>query len=573
MESGEARAQHAAGGATAQTRPAEASPCVVGGAHAFILRGVMLGPLHVSVQISSAFGLAPLKFEPRSTGFAVSISSAMCVYSYVLITILVIFTILGLAAEIRVGMELSVRMTSRMSQVVSTCDVMVVVVTAGAGVYGAPYRMRKMLKFMDTMVNQVRKLSPSKASAAFDRHHGGRRMKFVDTSLGTEYSAASERRLCALLLSILLFFSILIGDDFCFYANQARKYSRQWEVVLNYVGFYLLWYIAVILELQFAFTALSVRTRFRAVNDALAHTAKHISVPVEKIPERGPLNMLAVRVALAPARGVHLLLNLPSAPPAAAAIILRKSMGGTSRLTVAPCEAVRRLAVLHGSLCDVVNQLGASYGLPLLVILLSTLLHLIVTPYFLIVELMVSTQRLHFLVLQFLWCATHLLRVFVIVEPCHYTVDEGKRTEELVCRLMTYAPPGGVLPVRLELFSRQLLMRSVHYSPLGMCVLDRPLVASEINKTRMVLDLVFDLIHNSFPNNFGKQFADNAEEIYGGNFRETVVKFPFVVGYNGNLKDYWTFSPTRDQCESGAAKSRRHQSDHSVRDRLLNVFL
>lgn len=65
----------------------------------------------------------------------------------------VICTIFGLVAEINVGVELSVRMSSRMSQVVSTCDVLVVVATAGAGVYGAPRRMRNMLKFMENIAS------------------------------------------------------------------------------------------------------------------------------------------------------------------------------------------------------------------------------------------------------------------------------------------------------------------------------------------------------------------------------------------------------------------------------------
>lgn len=61
----------------------------------------------------------------------------------------VIFTVFGLVAEIKVGVEVSIRMTSRMSQLVSACDVLVVAVTAGAGVYGAPRRMKKLLQFME----------------------------------------------------------------------------------------------------------------------------------------------------------------------------------------------------------------------------------------------------------------------------------------------------------------------------------------------------------------------------------------------------------------------------------------
>lgn len=63
------------------------------------------------------------------------------------------------------------------------------------------------------------------------------------------------------------------------------------------------------------------------------------------------------------------------------------SVNGEPRLIVTPCEAIRRLAALHGALCEVVQRIDRSYGLPLVVILLSTLLHLIVTPYFLIMEI------------------------------------------------------------------------------------------------------------------------------------------------------------------------------------------
>ena len=77
----------------------------------------------------------------------------------------VICTVFGLVAEINAGVELSVRMSSTMSQFVSTCDVLVVVVTAGAGVYGAPKRMRNMLKFMESIAsvrNDSLKDSPKK---------------------------------------------------------------------------------------------------------------------------------------------------------------------------------------------------------------------------------------------------------------------------------------------------------------------------------------------------------------------------------------------------------------------------
>ncbi|XP_026740607.1 gustatory receptor for sugar taste 43a-like [Trichoplusia ni] len=423
-------------------RAERATHCVVGGAHAFILR------------ISSVVGLAPLRFESHGAGYTVSISSAMCVYSYILVTVLVICTILGLAAELNVGTQ-SVRMQTRMLQVASCSDVLVVVATAGAGIYGAPRRMRNMLKFMEDIA-------------------------MVDSSIGSQYSAVAERKLCLIILASLIVFSVLVVDDFAFYVVEGKKLDREWDVLINYIAFYALWFVVMILELQFAFTALSVRSRFTAVNDALALTARQASIPVEKPKSSSTLNIYAIRVSPADSQrsaNVSLLVN-DSMSGREQVVIIKRTASGEPRLVVSPCDAVRRLAALHGTLCDVVTSIDASYGLPLIVILISTLLHLIVTPYFVIMEILVSTNRPHFLFLQFLWCTTHMLRMIGVVEPGHLTIAEGKRTEGIISRLMTSAPSTGVLPARLEIFSRQLMLQSVSYSPMGMCTLHRPLIAS-----------------------------------------------------------------------------------------------
>ncbi|CAG9103846.1 unnamed protein product [Plutella xylostella] len=263
-------------------------------------------------------------------------------------------------------MEMVAAARNTLTAVVSTCDVLVVAATAGAGVYGAPARMRSMLRYMESVAS-------------------------LDVSLGAQYSSVSERKLCAVLLSVLFLFSVLIVDDFCFYARQASRFDRTWDVVTNYIGFYLLWFVVVILELQFAFTALSVRARFRAVNDALAHTASCVAVPLEKVKEAHHMNMFAIRVAPADStRPTNVSLLVDSMSPQDHTVIIRnagKMLFRRAPPSRPPCEAVRRLGALHGSLCEVIQRVDCSYALPLVVILISTLLHLIVTPYFLIMEI------------------------------------------------------------------------------------------------------------------------------------------------------------------------------------------
>ncbi|VVC96409.1 unnamed protein product [Leptidea sinapis] len=177
-------------------------------------------------------------------------------------------------------------------------------------------------------------------------------------------------------------FSVQLSNGMCVYSY----------ILVTILGMY-----------NFAFTALSVRARFKAVNDVLTITAKQLMVPVERIESTPPMNVFAVRVSAENrTHNISLLVDSLTAPPEKGnVVIIKKGVNGVPKLVVAPCEAIRRLASLHGALCDVVNRIDSSYGLPLIIILISTLLHLI-----------------------FLWIAIHVLRMFVVVEPCHYTITE-----------------------------------------------------------------------------------------------------------------------------------------------------
>nr|XP_053617738.1 uncharacterized protein LOC128679482 [Plodia interpunctella] len=113
--------------------------CDVIGAHAVILR------------VSSVFGLAPLRFKSNGNGYVVSLSIPMCIYSYLLVTILVSMAYFGIISEIQLGVSPFLHNSSRLSQIMSFCDVSFLAILGSAGVYGAPARMRSMIKFMDTI--------------------------------------------------------------------------------------------------------------------------------------------------------------------------------------------------------------------------------------------------------------------------------------------------------------------------------------------------------------------------------------------------------------------------------------
>lgn len=63
--------------------------------------------------------------------------------------------------------------------------------------------------------------------------------------------------------------------------------------------------------------------------------------------------------------------------------------------------------------------------------LVSSLLHLIATAYFLLVELL-GDNEIAFSLLQFIWLVVHAGRMILVVEPCHLTHFEAHKTVSII---------------------------------------------------------------------------------------------------------------------------------------------
>lgn len=59
-------------------------------------------------------------------------------------------------------------------------------------------------------------------------------------------------------------------------------------------------------------------------------------------------------------------------------------------------------------------------------ILFSCLLHLVVTPYYLLIEVC-NVGYLPFIFLEIIWIVLHLVRLMIIVETCQRCIDEVKK--------------------------------------------------------------------------------------------------------------------------------------------------
>lgn len=69
---------------------------------------------------------------------------------------------------------------------------------------------------------------------------------------------------------------------------------------------------------------------------------------------------------------------------------------------------------------------------------MSCLFHLISTPYFFLLDLLVEPSFLiPNLILQFSWIITHIIRLVMVIEPCYQTCEEAKKTNPLVAKMLS----------------------------------------------------------------------------------------------------------------------------------------
>ena len=139
-------------------------------------------------------------------------------------------------------------------------------------------------------------------------------------------------------------------------------------------------------------------------------------------------------------------------------------------------NGISELIAVHSSLCDTVSLINTAYGVVILAVTVTCLLHLVITPYFLILQAGENHESIY-LVVEGMWCIFHLTRMLIIVQPSYFTVAEGKRTTVLVSQLLSSNFKGDARR-ELEIFSLQLLHRPLEFSACGLFSLDRTLITS-----------------------------------------------------------------------------------------------
>uniref|UniRef100_A0A182PYX3 Gustatory receptor n=1 Tax=Anopheles epiroticus TaxID=199890 RepID=A0A182PYX3_9DIPT len=430
-------------------------------------------PTKVVFYLSRVFGLAPYTVKRTSQGQIVDYrrSVFLTVYSLCLVFCLAGLTYKGIFFD--VTSKKPIRMKTATSKVVTILDVSVVVSACICGTLSGIWGL-----------HFVRELN--------------RRLTEADQILSLYVRECTrnqrERRKGILMLGLVYFIitGALALDIWVWYriADKVKKENNNSSAnVLGYFPFYCLYYILMMFHVLFAQAALGIGNRFRHLNVAL----------YEMFPE-------FYRTAHIEISSISSI-NLDAEQNVSIDIDIRKCVtnvghGIQKKRLPTPKKIIEDLAAIHASLsyCIVLVSKQVTFGIALLAVLGSCLLHLVATSYFLMVEL-VGDKDAVFAWIQALWLFIHIFRFLLTIEPCHIANVESNRTITIISSLRRSCKDVEMIE-SINMFWQQLIASNFSFTACGLCTIDRRIITSYCGAIATYLVILIQF--KEADDNFGK---------------------------------------------------------------------
>ncbi|EDS41373.1 gustatory receptor 43a [Culex quinquefasciatus] len=299
--------------------------------------------------VSRIFGLAPYVVKRTSKGQIVDYKRNLLLVIY---SLSVVFCLAGLTFKgifLDINSKKPIRMKTATSRVVTTLDVSVVVSACICGVfcgiYGLPF---------------VRELN-QRLNEADD-------MLSIYVAAGKQDDRGKPRKGLAMLTLVGFFITGALDAN-----------------VLGYCPFYALYYILMMFHVLFAQSALGISNRFRRLNVALYQVFPEFNkTPIIEITSVSSTNNVSEKLdnAVEKIRGITTVSH-------------GKDQNELKALQplLTPDRVIENMAYIHASLSTGVILVSNTFGVALLAVLGSCLLHLVATSYFLMVELVGDKSR------------------------------------------------------------------------------------------------------------------------------------------------------------------------------------
>ncbi|XP_071568792.1 gustatory receptor for sugar taste 43a [Temnothorax nylanderi] len=353
--------------------------------------------------------------------------------------------ILGFWRDLRDGWEHSTRLKSQNAIIVTASDVVGVLSLTTVSIIGSILCWKYVQTIIEKLVN-------------------------CDEKLGI-VSSKKIRRYTILLTLCSLLYSIVLSCLDIYTWNHEVKLNKKLndKGPINYVPLYFMYIVIIMMEVQYAVATYNVCQRFCKLNKNVENILKSGRITDQFRKDLGLAGDLRDQGQLV----TYIRQDMGNVRMFRKSKIMDFSITNDGKSF---SDSISQLMTVHASLCDTVLLINAAYGVVALVITITCLIHLIITPYVLIMEVDGRREPL-FLAVQGLWCIFHIWRLLMIVQPTYAATTQGKKTAVLVSQLLSMSSDREERK-QLEIFSLQLLHRPLEFSACGLFILDRTLVTS-----------------------------------------------------------------------------------------------
>ncbi|XP_029178945.1 gustatory receptor for sugar taste 43a-like [Nylanderia fulva] len=398
-------------------------------------------------HISKLTGVFPTRFVRQVSGrYQGRLSIVDSIYSLLLLGILIGTEIWGFWRDLRYGWENSTRLKSKNAVIVTSVDVLGVMSLTAASIIGSILCWKHVQTVIDKLVE-------------------------CDEKMGI-LSPKKLQRVTIILTFVSLSYTIILSSLDVYVWRHEVKQNKKLDDTgpFNYLPLYFMYIVSVMMELQFAIIVYNVGQRFFRINKSLENILKNSKIANQFRKDLGLAGELRDQGQLITYIQQEMMGNTG---------LFRKSkiMDSTDADDNRSfTDRISRMLAIHSSLCDSISLINSAYGVVILVITITCLIHLILTPYFLIMEADRTREPL-FVAVEGLWCVFHTFKLVVVVQPTYATTMQGKKTAVLVSQLLS-ASPDKERTKQLEIFSLQLLHRPLEFTACGLFTLDRTLVTS-----------------------------------------------------------------------------------------------
>nr|AXF48821.1 gustatory receptor GR8.1 [Lobesia botrana] len=406
------------------------SECVVSGSLAHLLRA------------SSRAGVCPLRFTRVQNGWLMAVSSPLAAIQRVFMTVLNLVMLAAFIMDFCQDPEDRIRVgETTLKAFVWISDMALMMVIASIAVYMGPSRMESLIQVQ----NQLQQVS-------------------IELKM-QEPSAKSERFRNIVIFGIIIWAIMILSADFCSFLEISISEDKMWSIMCMYSTYYVGNLMGVLVVVQWAYAVVAVRSTVIALNEEL-YKLRHANIQSET-------SATLEDLLWPPKSERNNLVDCFSRP--------RKiNPGGDSSASLLQAQAtIRRLALSHERISDLTRQMNATNGLFLMIVLMSTFLRLVLTPYYLLLRLENDERVVSETVLQLNWSVFHVLVLLLTIEPCHWTQEQMERTQILLSQLVVHlAPKCERLSKELDQFAKQILLSNTKFMTLGIYPLARPLMAT-----------------------------------------------------------------------------------------------